>query len=214
VSCYDDLGFLTRVLDAVESEFNTDPTRYYLLGVSNGAQMALRLGCSMPERFAAVAAIAARMPPGFECTPPNSLPLLHLYGEKDDVAGNNGRPTSDGWIYSSAAETAAIWAGGMGCTSGFRPWHSPVADTHGLQCSAYTDCATSGHQVVACMDPKIGHEWSGQRLSHIPANCVSPEQQASFPDQPPCPEAGDEPAGWGMTLVWNFLSKYRRAPAP
>ena len=211
VSCYDDFGFLNQVLDAVQSGYKTDTERYYLLGNSNGAMMSMRLACDMPARFAAVVALIGQMPPGYECAPARSLPLLHLYGEKDDGVGHDGTPTSDGWIAASATATVEKWAAGLGCAATPTPWHTTVSDRHGLQCKSYNTCRVNDHQVVSCMDPAAGHEWRGQRLTDIPANCVTPEQQASLPGQAACPGSRLGMTQWGMDLAWNFLSQYRRA---
>jgi polyhydroxybutyrate depolymerase len=213
VSCHDDVGFLVRVLDEVTTAFPTDIDRYYLLGNSNGAIMALRLSCDLGERFAATAALIAQMPPGFECAPAHSLPLLHLFGELDDTMGHDGTPTSDGWIYTSAADTASTWANGMGCKGKPEPWRTPITDANQLSCTAYTDCPGRDHQVVSCMDTQAGHEWRGQRLTEIPADCVGPEQRGSLPQQPTCAIGVDSSALWGMDMVWQFLSQYRRQTA-
>ncbi len=210
VSCYDDVGFLMRVLDEVTVAFTTDIERYYLLGNSNGAILALRLSCDLGERFAATAALIAQMPPGFECAPPHSLPLLHLYGATDDIIGHDGTPTSDGWIYTSAADTASTWATGMGCKGEPEPWRTAITDANQLTCTAYTDCPGRNHQVVSCMDTLAGHEWRGQRLTEVPANCVSPEQRDSLPQQPACATGVDSSELWGMDMVWQFLSQYSR----
>ena len=210
VSCYDDVGFLVRVLDDVTTALPTDIDRYYLLGNSNGANMALRLSCDLSDHFAATAALISQMPPGFDCAPARSLPLLHLYGAKDDVIGHDGTPTSDGWIYTTAADTASTWASGMGCKGEPEPWHTAITDANQLTCTAYTDCPGRNHQVVSCMDTLAGHEWRGQRLTEIPANCVSPEQSDSLPQQPACATDVDSSKLWGMDMVWQFLSQYSR----
>ena len=211
VSCYDDFGFLNRVLDSVQSQHSTDVDRLYLLGNSNGGTMAMRLGCDMPARFAAMAVLLIQMPPGYDCAPQRSLPLLHLYGEKDDVIGHDGTPTSQGWIYTSAEVTAQTWARGMDCEAEPSPWHSEIGDANGLQCQAFTQCRVPGHQLVSCMDPEGGHEWRGQRLTDIPQDCASAEQRGSLPDQPHCQASRLDKQQWGMDLVWQFLSQYRRA---
>ena len=147
VSCYDDVGFLNRVLDAVQSNYATDSERYYLLGNSNGGTMAMRLACDMPARFAALAVVTIQMPPGFDCAPQRSLPLLHLYGEQDDTVGHDGSPTTDGWIFTSAKDTAHIWAQALECKEQASPWRSATSDALELQCETYTGCRVSGHQV-------------------------------------------------------------------
>jgi polyhydroxybutyrate depolymerase len=207
VSCHDDFGFLNRAIDA---------DRLYLLGSSNGGTMAMRLACEMPARFAAIAVNIIQMPPGFDCAPGRSLPLIHLYGEQDDSVGWDGTATSDGWIFTSALATAQSWAAGLQCDEKPSSWRNSITDKHGLQCQAWRDCRVAEHQVVSCRDPGAGHEWRGQRLPDIPADCVTPEQQSSLPGQPPCPAAdeGQVSALWGMDLTWQFLSRYRRADSP
>ncbi|MEH6587036.1 MAG: hypothetical protein V7720_10765 [Halioglobus sp.] len=207
-SCYDDVGFLGQVLNQAEADYPTDNSRVYILGVSNGAMMAMRLACNMPERFAAAVALIATMPPGFECAPTISLPLLHLAGARDDTVGYDGTATSAGWIFASSEDTQAIWAEGMGCSGTVAPWQTALTDTQGLQCTSFGGCPTKGHEVVSCLDPEAGHEWRGQRDQNIPANCSYPMQADTFPDQPACAPYSLEQAPWGMDLAWGFLSRY------
>jgi homoserine O-acetyltransferase len=213
VSCYDDFGFLNRVLDSVQNQYNTDPERHYLLGSSNGGTLAMRLVCQMPARFAAIAVNLIQMPPGFACAPDRSVPLMHLYGKKDDNTGYDGTATNDGWIFTTAAETAEKWAAALGCAATPSPWQNNISMANGLHCKVWNNCRVEGHKVLSCMDPEAGHEWRAQRLTDIPAECVSPAQQASLPGQPPCPQPDPDAMAQlrGMDLTWQFLSQYRRA---
>jgi homoserine O-acetyltransferase len=216
VSCHDDFGFLNRLMDEVQADYATDMERYYLLGNSNGGTLAMRLACDMPARFAAVVSITIQMPPGYECAPDRSLPLLHLYGEKDDMTGHDGTATSGGWIFASAADTAKKWAASLDCAEHAAPWHNDISDANDLRCVAYSECRVPEHKVLSCMDPEASHEWRGQRLAQIPADCVSPEQQPSLPGQPLCPTPDPQAVEqqWGMDFVWQFLNQYRRTETP
>lgn len=210
-SCYDDLGFLKRVLEQASARYATDNGRIYLLGNSNGAMMAMRWGCDAPGSFAAVVALIAQMPPGFECTPGKTgLPLLHLAGARDDTVGHDGTATSSGWIFASRDATQAVWAEGMACRGNPLSWRTPLSEAQGLQCKAMVDCPVAGDEVVACLDPEAGHEWRGQRADDVPANCVYPLQAASFSNQPLCGAYTRGKKPWGMDLAWEFLSRYRR----
>jgi len=212
-SCYDDVGLISKILDEVATEFETDRERYYMLGVSNGGMMALRLACNMSDRFAAVAAIIAQLAPGRACGPTLSLPMLHLYGGRDNTVRPDGLPGGDGFIYSTAERSTQAWASAMACREGPAAWENQYSKTLGLSCSAYSDCQGNGHEVISCMDPDGGHDWPGQRIQSMPATCVTPEQYDSMPDQARCPEPGDEVVHEGMDLVWNFFSRYRRIAA-
>jgi polyhydroxybutyrate depolymerase len=211
-ACYDDLGFIERMLDTVADEFETDARRVYLLGVSNGGMMALRLGCDLSYRFAAVAPIIAQLAPGYDCGPDTDLPMLHLYGGRDDTVRYDGAPGADGFIYTTAAKTAATWAGTLACATGPAPWRNDYSEAAGLVCTAYSDCRVAGQEVVSCLDPDGDHDWPGQRVASISPTCTDPLQQASLPGQAPCPTSASPPVTAGMDLVWDFFRRYSREP--
>jgi polyhydroxybutyrate depolymerase len=209
-SCYDDVGFIEKILDAVQSEFQTNSSRYYLLGVSNGAMMALRLTCNLSDRFAAVAPIIGQLAPGYECGPETDLPMLHIFGGKDDTVRFDGQPGGDGFIYASAAETAKAWAATMSCNSGPTGWQNEISENAGLICTAYSDCRQDGHEVVSCMDPDGEHAWPEQFVAGVPPTCITPEQYDSLPDQARCETPSGDSVNLGMDLVWDFMSRYRK----
>ncbi|MEL0333693.1 MAG: alpha/beta fold hydrolase [Halieaceae bacterium] len=212
-SCEDDVGFLLSITQAVKESLLVDPDRFYLLGNSNGGSMVQRLGCDYPEHFAAVGIMIYQMPPGHACGPSETLPMFHYYGELDDGVPPDGEPSSDGWVYTSAADNTRIWAETMGCSGPAVPWQTLLTQEHDLQCEAYTDCLGEGVAVVSCGDPRAGHEWAAQRIDAIPADCVAPAQQQDLPRQPICPAISPAEERWGMELVWQFLSQYSRSPA-
>ena len=170
-SCYDDVGFISKILDEVAAEFITDPRRYYMLGVSNGGMMALRLGCNMSDRFAAVAPIIAQLAPGYACGPFVDLPMLHLYGGKDNTVRFDGKPGGDGFVYTTAARSMEVWAESMSCKKGPHPWDSESSRVMGLECSAYSDCPIEGHEVVSCRParrwPRLARTARGDDACHL-----------------------------------------------
>jgi len=211
-SCYDDLGFLDKVLNAMQAEFPVDADRLYLLGVSNGGMMVLRAGCNLSDRFAAVAPIIGQLAPGYDCGPTTDLPMLHLYGGKDETVRFDGTAgEDDGFIYTSAADTAATWAQAMACETGPEPWQSELSTAAGLVCSAYSDCRVPGQQVVSCMDPEAEHWWPSQGYAGSSATCVTAEQFESLPGQQRCSPPEGRYEHLGMDLIWEFFARYRRA---
>ena len=208
-SCYDDVGFIEKMLDAVQSEFQTDTTRQYLLGVSNGGMMTLRLACNLSDKFAAVAPIIAQLAPGYDCGPDVDLPMLHLFGGEDNTVRFDGMPAGDGYLYTSAADTAATWAAALSCETGPAAWQNEISVRAGLRCTAYSDCRVAGHEVVSCMDPDGGHEWPEQYAPGLPATCVTAEQYDSLPGQQHCESGSGDTINLGMDLIWQFMSRYR-----
>ena len=213
-SCHDDLGFIVRLMEQVEHEFNSDPRRYYLLGVSNGGMMALRLGCTVANRFAAIAPIIAQLAPGHDCGPPTSVPMMHIFGALDDTVRADGQPASDGYIYNSAEQTLSTWAEGISCVNGPEPWNDPEGHSKNLECSAWSQCAVEGHQAISCGDPTGDHRWPYQYVEGISATCVTEEQHESMPGQPRCNPSNGEYVHQGMDLIWSFFSRYQLEESP
>ena len=56
----DDVGFITAMVGAIEQAMPIDRARVYATGMSNGAMMALRLGCQT-DTFAAIAPVAGTL---------------------------------------------------------------------------------------------------------------------------------------------------------
>ncbi len=208
-SCGDDLGYLNEVLADIKARYQTDPSRYYVLGVSNGAMMALRWACNSSEHFAAVASIIGQLAPGFACQPSTKLPLMHLTGALDDVVREDGKPASDGFIYETAENTQALWATGLGCRKK-TSWRSEDPRADNLNCSVWRDCDVPSHEVVGCSDPDGTHQWPGARAGNMSAVCVTSLQRKFFPEQPKCMSASATVnTDWGVDLVWRFFDRYR-----
>lgn len=79
-----DVDFLIRLIETVAESYPIDFNRVYVTGMSNGGHMALRLAAEVPERFAAVAAVAAANPdPIFARKPQHPISVLLMNGTND-----------------------------------------------------------------------------------------------------------------------------------
>ena len=65
----DDVAFLNQMLDALALKYSVDTRRIYATGLEDGGFMALRVGCSMSDRVAAIAAVGAALPKTMICLP-------------------------------------------------------------------------------------------------------------------------------------------------
>lgn len=209
-SCYDDLGYFAKLLDDLEAKYSTDRTRYYALGMSNGGMMVLRLGCSMSGRFAAIAPISAQLPAGYDCGPTTPLPMLHLTGGLDDTVRPDGKPGGDGFIYVSSAKTAESWAHALDCDGAPVAWKTEESELAGVVCTAYTDCAEPGQEVVSCVDTDETHNWPARRPGGAWPTCVTSQQAEAMPEQKLCEPRTEYGPHRGMDLVWDFFSRYRQ----
>lgn len=101
----DDVGFLKALIDKLIQDYNVDTKRIYIVGFSNGALLALRMGCELSDRLAGVAAIAGTY--SFElvnhCLGTAPIPTVIVWGTSDEVFLINGFVwvTPDGKIRSS-----------------------------------------------------------------------------------------------------------------
>lgn len=181
-SCHDDLGFVARLLDRLEGELCLDLDRVYATGMSNGGMFVHRLGCEMPERFAAIAPVGGTLARGFGCAPRAPLAMLNITGSEDVDVSQRGGVSSDGYYYESAEAVMAAWAGpaSQGCDASAGPHATPWDGVLGLRCIERDHC-TSGAEVVHCSWAG-GHAW---------------------------PAAAGRPLG--NDVIWEFFSRHSRA---
>jgi len=93
-----DLAFVTQLLDQLERTYCIDRARIFSTGFSNGAFFSNLLGCTMADRFAAVAPVGGgRLT--VPCTPSRAVPVLIHHGRKDARIGvDQARQTRDTWV--------------------------------------------------------------------------------------------------------------------
>ena len=174
VSGTDDVAFTSDMLDELVAELCIDGARVYSTGMSNGAQMSIRLACNLSERIAAVAPVAgAYYPPfavGFQepgCDSARPAALIAFHGTADDAFPFTGGQGIFGLIYRSFEdEIMPDWAANNGCTTG--PIDTPAAP--GIRLRSYGACdngATVQLYVVEDADGAGagtvggGHTWPG-----------------------------------------------------
>lgn len=85
----DDVGFLVALTDRLVHQTGIDPSKVFATGISRGGHMAYRLALDAPQRFRAVAAVAANLPaPGnFKCEPAgrDTPPMMIVDGTDDPL---------------------------------------------------------------------------------------------------------------------------------
>jgi poly(3-hydroxybutyrate) depolymerase len=168
----------------------------------------MRLARNLSDRFAAVAPIIAQLAPGYAYGPTVDVPMLHLFGDKDDTVRLDSEPGGHGFIYTAAAQTAKVWANHLSCDVGPSDWENQFSNAAGLVCTAYSNCRASSQEVVSCMEPSGRHVWPRQRVQTIPATCVTEQQYDTMAGQEHCPESSGKLVSAGMDVVWDFFSCY------
>jgi len=82
----DDVAFARAVVARLEREDGVDPSRVYVIGMSNGGFMALRLAIQLDPPPAAVAAVSSSMAADTVCGPPRRpVPVMLVSGTADPI---------------------------------------------------------------------------------------------------------------------------------
>ncbi|MFO0619625.1 MAG: PHB depolymerase family esterase [Polyangiaceae bacterium] len=95
-----------------------DPGRVFVIGFSNGAFMAHRLGCSVPG-IAGIVSVAGAAPTEGTCAPEAPVVVLEIHGDADKAVrfeGGHVLDLSDVPEHRSVEGTMGVWATANGCS--------------------------------------------------------------------------------------------------
>jgi len=182
-SCHDDVGFIAVLLDELERTLCVDLDRVYATGISNGGMFVHRLGCDLPERFAAIAPVAGTIAKGGGCAPPTSpkISMINIHGTRDRVVPFDGTPADDGFLYTPTAQVMAAWAdkSSQQCDREDSPYKTSRDGANGFRCVQRANCVTGAELVDCTWDG--GHDW---------------------------PRNGEDQ--FSVDVIWEFFEKNRR----
>jgi polyhydroxybutyrate depolymerase len=171
ISRIDDVGFVDKLLDDLESKYSVDKKRVYATGLSNGGILTHLLACRLSHRIAAIAPVAAPYW-GFraECaSTKGSVSVMLFHGTADVCAPYSGgvsQCSSEEAIdrkFISARQTTDIWKKANGCKENGKVTYQKREVT----CETYDGCAR-GSEVALCTIDGGGHTWPGGRPYSLP----------------------------------------------
>ncbi len=166
----DDVCFVGRVMDEVERDYNIDPRRVYVTGVSNGGLLTHLVACRLADRIAAAAPVIGTIAEHAlsDCKSDRPMPILMINGTADPVVFWRGGelPIIKPACVLPIEATVDFWIKHNAC--------NPVPETeqlphHGLQCGTNTHVdryrgATPQSDVVFYTVEGGGHTWPGGPL--------------------------------------------------
>jgi polyhydroxybutyrate depolymerase len=158
IDTQDEVTFISDLIDQLGDEYNLDPTRVYVNGLSNGGGMAFVLGCRLPERIAAVGAVAGYFPFSWdEFHPSRPVPTMVFHGTSDPIVPYLGgiRPSS-----SIRMPSIPDWAGMLARHNGCED--EPVELPPVGAVSGFHYRSKAGHgDVIFYRIEGGGHSWPG-----------------------------------------------------
>ena len=152
-----DPRYIADLIDKLRGEYNIDPRRVYVNGLSNGGGMSFALSCRMPDRFAAVGMVgAALLLPATWCKSTQPVPVIAIHGLRDTMALYHGGTS---WVAPDLAPFlpfGAAWARRNRCA----PNVHDVEVRDGVTRREYQQCA-NGAAVALYTLRDGGHTWPG-----------------------------------------------------
>jgi len=155
-----EVDFFSDLLDHLSREFNIDPKRIYVNGMSNGGGMAHLLACTMTGRIAAFGGVAgAYLYPEEVCRPSRPTPWIAFHGREDPVVPYQGGPSRNHHgriLFTSIESWARKWAEYNCC--GLEPEIDQI--THQITRFVYRRCEDDVEVVLYSIEGG-GHTWPG-----------------------------------------------------
>ena len=183
----DDVAYVGAIIDDVESKYNVDKKRVWIVGHSNGAFMAHRLACDISPRVAAIVSLAGAVwNDATKCKPTEHVAVLDVHGDADKTVSYTGGASlyPGGAAYPSEQTTMATWASKDGC-SGMLAATGQTLDLDSSLAGAETKVETYG----GCPTGFDVQLWTIQGGGHIPSlvQPTWPEQVYAFLSAHPKP---------------------------
>ncbi len=174
----DDVGFISALIDLMIVDYNIDPKRVYVTGISNGAIMSYRLACELSQKITAIAPVDGNLPYLLinECSPSRPVsvlainnindPLVPFYG--GEIQGKIKRVKLGKVL--SASESVGFWVKRNNCSMVSVVTEEPDRDPHDgtrVKCTRYVN-ESDGTEVILYAVEGGGHTWPGG-FQYLPA---------------------------------------------
>jgi polyhydroxybutyrate depolymerase len=155
---FDDVPFISALIDTIASDYQIDQNRIYACGYSLGGEFSYELACKLNSKIAAIGAVARTMQadPNSYCSPVHPTGVLTILGTDDFISPYNGLTFGGIEYYISAEATHSYWATHNNCDT------TATMNTVSPSVERYTWSTASGCAYVE--ELKViggGHDWPG-----------------------------------------------------
>lgn len=155
---YDDVKFLSELIDKMQREYNIDSQRIFVNGLSNGGGMSVVLGCELSGRVAAVGGVAGAYSSPLEaCRPNRPVPMIAFHGTADPIVPYNGGPFQ---TFHVPLPDVAEWMKQRAELNGCAPTPRVILDQETVSGIEYFQCDENA-PVIFYTIYGGGHTWPG-----------------------------------------------------
>ncbi|MFY0643880.1 MAG: prolyl oligopeptidase family serine peptidase [Bacteroidia bacterium] len=164
----DDVGFLSEVVDWLDSAYSIDRNEVFTSGMSNGGFMSNRLICDRSDLFKGAAVITASMSLDYlpKCNPSNSVSLIVINGTDDPLVPYNGGSIKvlgkERGNVMSTSDYMDFWKSKNQCSVQHeaQKLEDKADDGTEISVTRYSDCANSSQLILYTVEGG-GHTWPG-----------------------------------------------------
>ncbi len=199
----DDVGFISALIDLMITDYNIDPNRVYVTGISNGAIMSYRLACELSNKITAIAPVDGNIPHLLVsgCLPSKPVSLLAINNVNDPLV-----PFEGGEIYGhfhrvklgkvlSVNESIGFWVNHNKCSTTpvvtEEPDRDPKDGTRVTR-KEYIN-QNDGTEVILYTVDGGGHTWPGG-FQYLPAWVIGKTSRDIDANE----------------VIWTFFKKHSR----
>ena len=195
----DDVGFMRKLVDHLQSKLPIDEKRIYATGASNGGMMSYRLGCEAADIFSAIGTDIANLPTPLKdkCNPVKPISLITINGLNDPLVPYEGGECcgrgGDGGEVLSTLDSVKIFAEESGCNLSYNVEMLPKIEEDGtsVEKHVYKNCST-GKDIVSYVILGMGHTWP-PRPAFLPRISGPTSKNINATD-----------------VIWDFFEKHSR----
>ena len=199
----DDVGFISALIDTFTEDYNIDPKRVYITGISNGAIMSYRLACELSHKITAIAPVDGNIPVALypECSPVRPVSVLAINNTEDPLV-----PFEGGTIHGklrninlgkvlSVEESIEFWVNHNKCLSIPLVTEAPDLDPDDgtrVMIKQYLN-NIDGTEVILYVVQGGGHTWPSG-LQYLPARIIGKTSRDIDANE----------------VIWSFFKKHSR----
>ena len=159
---FDDVGFISALIDTIHARYAVDLQRIYCCGFSMGGAMSYRLACELAHRFAAFACVGHKLNDisASLYTKIRPVPILHIHGTSDVEVAYGSKGPGNSWTVN---ETLDFWIQKNDCALEPVSISLPDLDTTDnttIDKFSYADCS-GGASILFYKVINGGHSWPG-----------------------------------------------------